>query len=171
MEYEEECQTSYEPQCAASYKELCLSLHEQQCRPVTQHQCVEVAEVECTQTEERVRSVFMLILSYTIDVITTRFTTTPLTITRCGRCAGWWRWRSARPRWRWCPGSSAAPTRRGSAQRYNRSEYLDQTKNICNQTEKYLQTQCTPVTEEQCATLPSVVCEEVPDQVINDSDL
>ena len=36
---------------------------------------------------------------------------------------------------------------------------------------KYLQTQCTPVTEEQCATLPSVVCEEVPDQVIHDTAL
>ena len=38
-------------------------------------------------------------------------------------------------------------------------------------TDKYLQTQCTPVTEEQCATLPSVVCEEVPDQVIHDTAL
>ena len=61
-------------------------MHEQQCRPATQHQCVEVAGVECTQTEERVRSVFMLIVltRYTIDVITT----TMMTMTRWRQVCG-----------------------------------------------------------------------------------
>ena len=69
------------------------------------------------------------------------------------------------------PGLQCRPAMERVCTQIQQVRILDQTKNICNQTEKYLQTQCTPVTEEQCATLPSVVCEEVPDQVIHDTDL